>query len=60
MPGADYGEDMIRHWLLGELRASTENVELEGGRHFYRGNRADYLIDIVVTPVSKTVRLSED
>lgn len=56
----DYGEDMIRHHLLSELRASVENFEQEGGRFFYRGNRADYLIDLVVTPVSKTVRLSED
>lgn len=60
MRSADYGEDMIRHHLLSELRASVGNLEQEGGRFFYRGNRADYLIDLVVTPVSKTVRLSED
>lgn len=55
----DYGEDLVKQWILAELVACGE-VEKEGGKHIFRGHRVDYEIHLEVTPVNKTVRLSEN
>ena len=55
----DYGEDLVKQWILAELVACGE-VEKENGKYLFRGHRIDYEIHLEVTPVNKTVRLSEN
>jgi hypothetical protein len=55
----DYGPGLIEHHLLSELVAEGL-LEKEGTQFFYRGPRQDYRIEMTITAVAKTVRLSED
>lgn len=53
------GAGLIKYQLLSELVAEGL-LEKEGTQFFYRGPKRDYRIEMAVTAVNKTVRLSED
>lgn len=55
----DYGGDNLRRFLLAELVAEG-HLERRGTDYVFAGNLQDYRIGLTVTPITKTVRLSED
>lgn len=55
----DYGEDLVSHFLLNELRAEG-HLELTSRGWLYSGHHDDFLVGITVKKINKTVRLSED
>lgn len=56
---SDYGGDSLRKYLLAELVAEG-HLERRGADYVFPGNLQDYRIGLTVTPITKTVRLSED
>lgn len=52
MTNSDYGPELIRQYLLHELRANGI-VKYDNGEYIFEGNQNDYLIEMKLYPIDK-------